>query len=162
MGSTVWCNLGTWSTNVSDKRLCTLRISSQTYTFGYQRFRTAFLQLSSGDWNNVPSLAQDGSNFYAWAELQVSGTWPGAVDDFFIEQVGQPTASPDLTFRVWLRLRPQAGSGHYTATTSFDSLSNASDTWTHDGGMVFDAPTIQVLSPSVLGWAGLLISIYTT
>ena len=49
MGDTVWCNLGTWSTNVSDKRLCTLRISSQTYTFGFQRFRNAFLQLSSGD-----------------------------------------------------------------------------------------------------------------
>jgi hypothetical protein len=26
MGETMWCDLGTWSTNVSDKRLCTIRI----------------------------------------------------------------------------------------------------------------------------------------
>jgi hypothetical protein len=150
MGTTVWCNLGTWTTNVSDKRLCTLRISSQTYTFGFQRFRDAFLQLSSGDWNNVPSLAHNGSNFYAWAELQLTSVWPGAAEDFLIEQVGQPTTSPDLSYRVWMRIYGQAGSGHYTATTSFDSMSSASDTWTNNGGMEFVAPTGQVVNPSVV------------
>ena len=135
MGDTVWCNLGTWSTNVSDKRLCTLRISSQTYTFGFQRFRNAFLQLSSGDWNNLPLQALDGSSFYASAELQLTSNWPGAIDDFFVEQVGQPTTSPNLSFRVWMRLYGQAGNGHYTATTSFDSMSSVSDAWTHSGDM---------------------------
>ena len=150
MGTTAWCNLGTWSTNVSDKRLCTLRISSQTCSFGFQRFRNAFLQLSSGDWMNVPSLAADGSNFYAWAQLQLTSDWPNAANDFLIEQVGQPTTSPSLSYRVWMRIYGQAGSGHYTATTSFDSQSYASDTWTNDGGMEFVAPTGQVINPSVV------------
>ena len=106
-----------WTTNVSDKRLCTLRISSQTNTFGFVRFRNAFLQLSSGDWFNTPTLAQNGSRFYASAELQLTSFWPGATDDFLIEQIGQPTTSPSLSFRVWVRIYGQAGSGHYTATT---------------------------------------------
>ena len=149
-GNTMWCNLGTWSTNVSDKRLCTLRISSQTYTFGFQRFRNAFLQLSSGDWNNLPSQALDGSNFYASAELQLTSNWPGAIDDFFVEQVGQPTTSPNLSFRVWMRLYGQAGNGHYTATTSFDSMSSVSDAWTHSGDLFPVRPTAQVVNPSVV------------
>jgi hypothetical protein len=150
MGGTMWCHLGTWSTNVSDKRLCTLRISSQTRTFGFHRFRNAFLQLSSGDWNATPTQALDGSTFYASAELQLTSSWPGAIDDFFVEQVGQPTSSPDLSFNVWMRLYGQAGNGHYTATTSFDSLSSASDTWTHSGNLFPASPIAQVIKPNVV------------
>ncbi len=112
MGDAVWCLLETWATNVSDKRLCTLRISSQTYDAGVQRFRSAFLQLSSGDWMNLPPQASDGSNFFAWAQLQLTSEWPGAANDFFVEQVGQPTTTPSLSFRVWMRLYGQAGNGH--------------------------------------------------
>ena len=49
-----------------------------------------------------------------------------------------------------MRLFGQAGNGHYSVTTSFDSLSSASDTWTHDGGVQVDAPTSQVINPSVV------------
>ena len=72
------------------------------------------------------------------------------VNDFVIEQAGQPTTSPQLSYRVWMRLYGQAGNGHYTVTTSFDSTSYASDTWTHDGSVDFDAPSAQVINPSVV------------
>ena len=101
MGEPMWCMLGTWATSISDNRICTLRISSQSYSVGVQTFRTAFLHLSSGNWNNVQQ-AIDGSTFYAWAELQNTSSWPNATADFFIEQVGQPTSSTDLSFRVYV------------------------------------------------------------
>ena len=103
-GSNYWCKLGTWSTNVSDKRLCTLRISSQNYVFGFHRFRDAFLQLTSGDWTTTPNQALDGSSFYASAELQLTSDWPGATDQFLVQQAGQPTTSPNVSFHVWMRL----------------------------------------------------------
>ena len=90
LGSTVWCILGTWNTNVADNRTCTLRISSQTWVSSVQHFRSALLQLSSGNFLQPPRTAQDGSNFYGWAELQLTSNWPSATSDFFIEQVGQP------------------------------------------------------------------------
>ncbi len=140
----MWCQLGTWSTNVSDRRLCTLRISSQTIDAGVQRFRSAFLQLSSGDWMTLPSQATDGSNFFASAQLQLTSEWPGATSDFWIEQVGQPTLEPRLEFRVWMRLYGQAGNGHYTATPF------TSDAWSHSGTLHPVRPTAQVINPSVV------------
>ena len=115
---------GARSTDISADQTCTLRLASQAYSFGFNRFRTAFLQLSSGNWSNLPQQALDGSTFHAWAELQLTSDWPDAGTRVVIEQVGQPT-TPSLSFRVWMLLSNVAGTGHYTATPI------STDTWTH-------------------------------
>ena len=141
-GTEQWCQLGTWSTDISANRTCTLRLASQSYSWGFNRFRTAFLQLSSGNWSNLPQQALDGSTFHAWAELQLTSDWPDAGTRVVIEQVGQPT-TPSLSFRVWVLLSNVAGTGHYTATPI------STDTWTHSGTLYPVRPISQVLYPSV-------------
>ena len=143
-GTTQWCCLGAWATDVTTNRTCTLRLCSQNTSSGLLQFRSAFLQLNSGGLPTIPTQLPDGSTFYANAELQLTSAWPNAVDDLFLEQLGQPAGvSSQLSFRVWLRLYASAGAGHYTATPS------SGDTWTHDGSLHPARPS-QVRAASVV------------